>query len=330
MIKEVIILKKIVSILLALLLVSMVALPVFAEQYAYVKTPTSDGTVYVRKVAGAGQPIAGVARNGDTLLILKKGNTWHRVRVVRTGLEGYMYGAYIKFISDGSGSGSGSGGSGSSYYDPNYKPDASRADSDTVINKYGYVHSSDGYANFRWGPGTNYPVITKQYEGQQLWILEQNGAWYRCTDSAGRVGYVNRNLVSLGATVSNYSGKTGVVRSNDGYASIRSGPSTSYSQLYTMTVGQSITTYASNGDWLNLNASGGWSDAYIFRQLVRFYSSATASGNVNLRSGPATSYGKLGVLSKGSSVVLLATDGKFCRVDTGHAIAYVSNKYLQY
>ena len=95
--------KKIVSILLALHLVSMVALPVFAEQYAYVKTPTSDGTVYVRKVAGAGQPIAGVARNGDTLLILKKGNTWHRVRVVRTGLEGYMYGVYIKFISDGSG-----------------------------------------------------------------------------------------------------------------------------------------------------------------------------------------------------------------------------------
>ena len=333
--KEVFALKRIISLFIVVLLVALAALPALAEQYAYVKTPTSDGTVYVRKSAGAGQPIAGVARNGDTLVILKKGNTWHRVRVVRTGVTGYMYGAYIKFISGGSSggssSGSSSGGSSSgSYYDPYYKPDASRTDSDTVFNKYGYVNSSDGYASLRWGPGTNYPVITREYQGQQLWLLEQNGAWYRCVDNAGRVGYVNRNLINVGATVSNYSGKTGVVRSSDGYASIRSGPSTSYSQLYTLTSGQSLTAYSSSGDWLKVSSYDSWSDAYIYRQLVRFYSRATATGNVNIRSGPGTSYGKLGVLYNGSSVLLLATDGKFCRVDTGHAIAYVSNKYLKY
>ena len=323
--------ERIMSILIVMLLAVLTVSNAFAEQYAYVKTPTNDGTVYVRTVAGAGQPIAGIAHNGDTLIILKKGNTWHKVRVIRTGLEGYMYGSYISFISEGSDSGSGSGSQGSSgYYDPDYKPDASRSDTDTVINRYGYVNSSDGYANLRWGPGTNHPVITREYQGQQLWLLEQNGAWYRCVDSSGRIGYVNRNLITLGNTVSNYSGKTGIVRSNDGYASVRSGPSTAYSQLYTLNVGQSITAYTSNGDWLQITAPGSWSDSYIYRQLIRFYNRATATGNVNIRKGPGTSYAKVGVLYKGLSVTLLATDGKFCRVDTGYTIAYVSNKYLKY
>ena len=321
--------KRIVSVLLITAFILVLSLPTFAEQYAYVKTPTTDGTVYVRKAAGAGQPIAGVAKNGDTLIVLKKGNTWHKVRVIRTGVEGYMYGTYIKFISSTPDSGSSGSGS-SSYYDPNYKPDPSRADTDTVINKYGYINSSDGYANMRWGPGTNYPVITKQYQGAQLWVLDQNGSWYRCADNSGRVGYVNRNLVSIGTTVSNYSGKTGVIRSSDGYASIRSGPSTSYTQLYTMNVGQSITAYTSSGDWLKITAPDSWSDAYVYRQLVRFYSRAVSTGNVNIRTGPGTSYSKLGVLYKGTTVTLLATNGSFCRVDTGHAIAYVSNKYLSY
>ena len=321
--------KKVLCLLFAILLI-LAALPsAFAEQYAYVKTPTKDGTVYVRKVAGAGQPVAGVAKNGDTLIVLKKGNTWHKVRVVRTGVEGYMYGTYIRFINSGGGGDGGSGG-GSSYYDPTYRPDPSRADTDTVINKYGYVNSSDGYANMRWGAGTNYPVITRQYQGTQLWVLDQNGAWYRCVDSAGRVGYVNRNLVSLGSTVSNYSGKTGVIRSSDGYASVRSGPSTSYAQLYTMYVGQSITAYTSSGDWFKITSPGSWSDGYVFRQLIRFYSRAVTTGSVNIRTGPGTTYSKLGVLYNGSGVTLLATNGSFSRVDTGSAIAYVSNKYLSY
>ena len=99
--------KRLISLITVLILIATVAAPAFAETYAYVKTPTKDGTVYVRKVAGAGQPIMGVANNGDALIILKKGNTWHRVRVIRTGVEGYMYGAYIHFISSGSSSRSG-------------------------------------------------------------------------------------------------------------------------------------------------------------------------------------------------------------------------------
>lgn len=314
--------KKLFSVILVLALL-MSAFTASAASYATVTTPTSDGTVYVRAVAGAGQPILGVAKNGDTLEILKKGNTWHKVKVLRTGLTGYMYGAYITF---------------NSWYDPDpvpspedrYIPDASVMDTDTVLNKAGTVSSSDGYANLRWGPSTSYGVITRLYNGESVWVLEQNGTWYRVRDSHGRVGYVSRGLTRLGSTVSSSSGKQGVIRSSDGYAMVRSGPGTSYSGLYSLNAGQSIIAYASSGDWLRVSSSSVWTEAYIYRGLVRFYSAAMTTGNVNLRTGPSTSYGRKDVVYNGSHVTLLATDGSFCRVDTGSAIGYISAKYISY
>ena len=316
--------KKLFSVILVLAIL-LSGFTAFAASYATVTTPTSDGTVYVRAVAGAGQPILGVAKNGDTLEILKKGNTWHKVKVLRTGLTGYMYGAYISF---------------NSWYDPDpdpvpspedhYIPDASLMDTDTVLNKTGTINSSDGYANLRWGPSTTYGVITRLYNGESVWVLEQNGTWYRVRDSYGRVGYVSRGLTRLGSTVSSSSGRQGVIRSSDGYAMVRSGPGTSYSGLYSLNAGQSIIAYASSGDWLRVSSSSVWSEAYIYRGLVRFYSAATATGNVNLRTGPSTSYARKDIVYNGSHVTLLATDGTFCRVDTGSAIGYMSAKYISY
>ena len=295
-----------------------------AAQYATVVTPTSDGTVYVRAAAGAGQPILGVAKNGDTLEILKKGNTWHRVKVLRTGLTGYMYGAYISF----------------SRYEPDdpvdppheddYIPDASVADTDTVLNKSGTISSSDGYANLRWGPSTAYSIMGRLYNGDSVWVLEQNGTWYRVRDKGGRIGYVSRGLLKTDATISNPPGRIGIVRSSDGFAMVRSGPGTSYSALYSINAGQSITAYGCSGEWLRVSSSSSWSEAYIYRGLVRFYSSARTSGNVYLRTGPSTSYSQKGVLYNGTNVTLLSTDGSFCRVDTGYSIGYVSAKYLTF
>lgn len=315
--------KKLLS-MISILAVILISSTASAAQYATVVTPTSDGTVYVRAVAGAGQPILGVARNGDSLLILKMGNTWHKVRVMRTGLEGYMYGAYISF--------------GTYYTEPqsvyeedgDYVPDASVADTDTVINKTGTIYSSDGYANLRWGPSTSFTAMARLYNGESVWILEQNGAWYRVRDNSGRIGYASRSLVRMGSTLSSSAGKRVVVRSSDGYATVRTGPSTSYPSLYTLNAGESISVYSAAGDWLRVTSASAWTEAYIYRGLVRFYNSARTTGNVNLRTGPSTAYAKKGVLYTGTGVTLLATDGTFCRVDTGYSIGYASAKYLSY
>ena len=90
--------RKILSALLIGAMLLTAAVPALADTlYGTVVTPTSDGAAYVRRVAGVGQPIVGSAKNGDQLIILKKGNTWHRVKVVRTGVSGWMYGEYVRF-----------------------------------------------------------------------------------------------------------------------------------------------------------------------------------------------------------------------------------------
>ena len=317
--------KLLCTLLLAALLMSAAALA--QTEYAMCSTPTLDGTVYIRQYAGAGQPILGVANNGDTLIVLNHGNTWHKVKVVRTGIEGYIYGSYVTFLGI-------SGGSGSDEPketdDTGYTPDASVADTDSVINRFGTISSSDGYANLRWGPGTQYSSIARLYNSTQVYVLEQNGSWYRCKADSGRIGYISKNLVTLGDTFYVSEGLTGVIRSSDGYANIRSGAGTGYSALYTLNVKEAVTAYGASGDWLRISQQYWWSDAYVYRTLVRFYSAATTTGNVNLRTGPSKNYEILRALPTGTQVTLLATDGSFCRVDTGKEIAYVSAKYLSF
>jgi len=217
--------KKMIAFILTAVLFAFAA-GAYAAQYGYVKTPTSDGSAYVRRVAGAGQPIVGAGKNGDQLEILKKGNTWHKVRVIRTGVEGYMYGAYVRFTNTAPNTGSwgtsGNENPGSFDKDKNYTPDASRTDKDKVVNSDAKISSSDGYANLRWGAGFEYPVMNTVSSGSTVWALEKNGVWYRCITNAGQIGYIHQNLVKLQSTENGFSGKSGVIRSSDGFANIRS------------------------------------------------------------------------------------------------------------
>lgn len=334
--------KKLLGVFLVICLF-MASIPVYAAgtQYAYCQTPTKDGSAYVRKVAGAGQPIVGAAKFGDKLIVLSRGNTWHKVQVVRTGVVGYMYGRYIRFAeyvpddsypggstTDGWGT---TGTTGSWGGVSNYVPDASIKDADEVVNVNATVRSSDGYANLRWGPGKEYNVIGQIYNGTVVWALEKNGSWVRCATRDGKIGYISKGLLKMDtATAEGLNGKTATIRSRDGFAAVRSGAGTNHSMLYQLYVGDKTNAYSSYGQWIRVENMNGWGSAYIHRSLMRFNWNATTTGNVNIRKGPGTSYGKIGVAYPGMQVRLLATDGNFARVDTGNAVAYISARYLNY
>lgn len=331
--------KKLLGIFLIISFVTA-CLPAFASgtQYAYCNTPTSDGSAYVRKTAGEGKPIVGAAKHGDRLIVLSRGNTWHKVRVIRTGVQGYMYGKYVRFAeyvednayTDGWGN-TGNAGSGSWGGTGSYVPDASQKDADEVVNVNAAVRSSDGYANLRWGPGTEYNVIARVYNGTVVWALEKNGNWVRCATQDGKIGYISKSLLSLKSeTADGINGKTATIRSKDGFAAVRSGAGTNHSMLYQLYVGDKTNGYSSSGQWVRVGNMNGWGNAYIHRTLLRFNWSAVTVGNVNMRKGPGTNYGKIGVAHQGMQLKLLATDGNFARVDTGSAIAYVSVRYLDY
>jgi uncharacterized protein YraI len=55
---------------------------------------------------------------------------------------------------------------------------------------------------------------------------------------------------------------------------------------------------------------------------------ATVAADVNLRNGPGTGYGVIGVLPAGSTVNVVNCGGGWCRVATGAGTGYASSSYL--
>ena len=379
--------RKFISALLVGAILLTMAVPALAETlYGTVVTPTSDGAAYVRRVAGAGQPIVGSAKNGDQLIILKKGNTWHRVKVVRTGVSGWMYGDYIRFNT-----------------------------STTDINQPGKVSSSAGYANFRTGAGTDSSIISRLDNGTKLNVISKTGSWYYVYHAAsGNYGYISANLVSLTAADAGTTAATATVQSSDGFANLRKGPSTNYAIVAPLYNGTMVETVSVSGSWTRVNvpstnqygyvytklltgetADDDWADAwgdtpdayetgriassdgyanfrtgpstddsviaklynnvlvsiletkgnwykvqlsdagrigYVYKNLVeevQAKDTATTTGNVNMRSGPGTDYTKKTVVAKGTPVSVLSYHGNFARVNANGWIGYVSTNYLK-
>ena len=321
--------RKLISAFLICALLLVTAVPALADTlYARVTTPTADGAVYVRRVAGVGQPIVGSAKSGAQLIVLKKGNTWHRVKVVRTGVSGWVYGQYITFDS-----------------------------SATTVDQPGTVASSDGYANFRTGPGTKHSIIAPLNNGTKLTVINKTGSWYYvyCASKAS-YGYISANLVKVGSSSSGStsSGSTGTavstatVSSSDGFANLRKGPGTNYGIVSALYNGTKVETVSSSGNWTRVNVPSTNQYGYVYTKLLKTGSSASTSkplqgsvyetgrinssdGFANFRTGPSTSKSVIAKLYNNVYVSILSKDGNWYKVQLSDAgqTGYVYAKLVE-
>ena len=327
--------RKIISLLLIGALLISAAIPALAETlYATVKTPTTDGAVYIRRVAGVGQPIVGSAKHGDQLIVLQKGNTWHKVKVVRTGVSGWAYGQYITF---------------------------SQSTSD--VNQPGVVASSDGYANFRTGPGTKHSIIAPLNNGTKLEVISKTGSWYYVHCPAKKAyGYVSANLVKLTAASAESTTpaqNAASVKSSDGFANLRKGPGTNYGVVTKLYNGTEVEIVSSSGNWSRVNVPSTNQYGYVYTKLLKTAAaSATAKpsqtvkpaetakpaagayvtgkinssdGYANLRTGPGTKNSVMAKLYNNVLVSILSTEGSWCKVQLSDAgrIGYVSKDLVE-
>lgn len=304
--------KKLLCMLLAVMML-LTAIPALAEtQYATCTTPTADGAAYLRRIAGEGQPIVGSARNGDQLIVLKKGNTWHRVKVVRTGVSGWMYGRYITF-----------GAAGADVY------------------QAGRIASAAGYANFRTGAGTFYGIIRRLDNGERLEVIHKTGTWYyvRHTES-GRYGYVSANLVAL--TENTVAGiGTAKVDSSVGYANFRTGPGTQHAALRQLVNGAELTVIRKKGSWYQVYHAGSDSYGYVSAGLLQVTENgasdngtatvSSSDGFANLRKGAGMGYAVVTQLYNGTKVEIVSVAGNWTRVNVPatNQYGYVYTKLLQ-
>ncbi|MEL7609015.1 MAG: SH3 domain-containing protein [Bacillota bacterium] len=115
---------------------------------------------------------------------------------------------------------------------------------------------------------------------------------------------------------------------------VRSGPGTNYSVVGKLKVNDQVKYLGTSGSWAKIEYNGG--TAYAYAKYLKSAGSSTstdggklyATTGVNVRSGPGTSYSKLGELAKDQEVTKLGASGKWIKIAYGSGSAYVHGQYL--
>ena len=111
---------------------------------------------------------------------------------------------------------------------------------------------------------------------------------------------------------------------------VRTGPSTSYSKAsYQLTSGELVEVVSVANGWAQLTDGNYVSAPYLMEVTTSDDGSATTMyvtcRTLNVRTGPSTSYSKVGTLSRGTSVEVVGTYGNWAKLSNGY---YVSLSYL--
>lgn len=172
----------------------------------------------------------------------------------------------------------------------------------------------------RSGPSTDYSIITTIPIHTPIPVLGTSGNWTK-TLWNGTVGWVGTAytvpLVDLTQRITT----AGI--------NFRSGPGTGYSIIGTVAKGTVIPALTSSGDWVKTwhNGRTGWVARSYTKTLSELPQRETTT-DLNLRSGPGTSYPVLKVLPGGTLVPLLTESGNWIQTWHKGTLGWLSKTYL--
>lgn len=127
--------------------------------------------------------------------------------------------------------------------------------------------------------------------------------------------------------------KAGAVTTSGGSLNVRSQPSSASAVVVTLKKGNYITLMEKSGSWWRVEYAKG-KYGYCHSDYITIVEGTpvtvkTGGGNLNVRSGAGTSYGKTGTLYNGEAVLFLKTQGGWSRVlYHGTKTGWVSGQYL--
>ena len=127
--------------------------------------------------------------------------------------------------------------------------------------------------------------------------------------------------------------KAGAVTTSGGSLNVRSQPSSGAAVVASLKKGSYITLMEKNGSWWRVEYAKG-KYGYCHSDYITIVQGTpvtvrTSGGNLNIRSGPGTSYGKAGTLANGEVVLFLKSSGSWSRVLYGGTKSgWVSAQYL--
>lgn len=141
------------------------------------------------------------------------------------------------------------------------------------------------------------------------------------------------SLVSQAPAASAAGAGAGTVATAGGRLNVRSQASTDASVVASLNNGSYVTLISQAGSWWKVEYAKGrygfCHGDYIRRVQSSPATVATQSGALNIRSGPGTSYERVGSLAKGETVLLLSSANGWSRILChGTKTGYVSSQYL--
>lgn len=147
--------------------------------------------------------------------------------------------------------------------------------------------------NFRTGPSTSYSSITVISKGSSIEVLSTSGNWVNAKYN-GKTGYIYKDYVSNSTSTSETTQTTKYVNTTAGL-NVRTGPSTSYAKIVTLSYGQSVNVLSTSNGWSKINYSG--STGYVSSQYLQSKKPSSSS---------SSNSGSTSVSSSASSVIAYA------------------------
>ena len=196
-----------------------------------------------------------------------------------------------------------------------------QTDAELTVIKTGTTKSG---VNVRSGPSTSYGKVGYLNGGTKVEIvgIDAKTGWYKIKYNNG-YAYVS----NLYVIIQNESTKPGIATSG---VNVRSGPSTSYKKLGYLNSGTKVDIIEKDAKtgWYKIKYNNGY--AYASKLYIAEIKTGTTKSGVNVRSGPSSSYGKVGYLNGGTKVEIVGTDAKtgWYKIVYNKGFAYVSNSYV--
>lgn len=269
----------------------------------------------------------GMVVKGNKLMVLEKSGEWYKVEY--NSLTGYVHGDYIRLESANVQLPSGSSGQ------------PLTGNNGNVIAQ-GTVATS--VLNVRSGAGTAFGVIGKLTRNTKIDILEKAGSWYKIKYGS-TIGYVHGNYIKLvfndAASRGDQQVSVGIVTTNG--LNVRSGPGTNYNRIGFLYRNSQVTILGQSGVWYKIKF--GNTTGYVHSAYVKISNAVTSREGddrslpdtalvtatwLNVRTGPGTSYAKVGAIKANSPVTVLQKVGSWYKVSYGTLTGYVSEDYLKF
>ena len=186
--------------------------------------------------------------------------------------------------------------------------------------------------NVRTGPSTSYERIGSVTENTVLPVLSEQNGWVQICLPDGRIAWVCGDYVTITEISSSLK-----ARVTTNVLNVRTGPSTDYDRIGTVTLGTVLPVQYSLEEWLLVklpDGRSGWISG-TYAELV--YTENTAKGSkivvdasaLNVREGPSTNHPVIAVIPQGTVADILAEENDWIQVRLASGkVGWVAGRYV--